>query len=524
MHEGDFMSAADFDLDWSEFRAKVLNNSTVRAAELPVNKVVYRVYRKEVDLEREVEKSYTNKMPFVEIVREFGAARATAVPVAPGEDSTIYYGGQPTFRWKAEGDRADTYTAFAIKVTEMDGSEVWNSGIQMLPPKNSNGEYVWIAPLYAGDQTSLGKVFGSCANYKWAVTMYNSKFQGDSWSTARTFRVNIYGENEPNNAGYYALDVDAKYFGPGEFDADDTKIKGKIRVEAYTSPDFSGMPSGRTYIDDIASVADSAHAKNVRIAGLAAGTYYVCAYIDSDGDFKRSNWESWGYACARGDKDTGAIYAPTGFAVGEGIETPFVSLYVEDTDVDQDALPDVWEYDEWSKDNGEFTIENFLLKKGPAENTDDGYIAVNPDLVMNIARVAAANSAGGMLSLAASGYMPSAMAAMMLGVDSVEPDIEEGTLGITAFSLDGDTVKLTVGAKADDPLAGSVFVSDGKITATVVVLHATSLAEGFAELKSVDVTFDIEEGAVSHTERISLKDILGDDVDLSKGFFKVELK
>ena len=191
---------------------------------------------------------------------------------------------------------------------------------------------------------------------------------------------------------------------------------------------------------------------------------------------------------------------------------------MEDTDVDQDALPDVWEYDEAGG------AEDFLLKKGPAENTNDGYIAVNPDLMANIARVVAANSAGGMMSLAASGYMPSAMAAMMLGVDSVEPEIEEGTLGITAFSLDGDTVMLTVGAKADDPLAGSVFVSDGKITATVVVLHATSLAEGFAELKSVDVTFDIEEGAVSHTESISLKDILGEDVDLSKGFFKVELK
>jgi hypothetical protein len=388
----------------------------------------------------------------------------------------------------------------------------------MLPSKNSNGEYVWTAPLYAGDQTSLGKVFGSCANYKWSVTMYNSKYQTDSWSAARMFRVNIYGENEPNNAGYYALDVDVKYFGPGAFDADVGAVNGKIRVEAYTSPDFSGMPAGRTFITNLTSVTDSVHVENVRIVGLAAGTYYVRAYIDSDGDFKRSNWESWGYACNRGDVETGAIYAPTGFTVGDGKATPLVTLYIEDTDVDQDVLPDVWEYDEADG------AEDFLGKKGLAENTNNGYISVNPELLDNISRVAAANSAGGMLSLAASGYMPSAMAAMMLGVDSVEPEIEEGTLGITAFSLDGDTVKLTVGAKADDPLAGSVFVSNGKITAAVVVLHATSLAEGFAELKSVDVTFDIEEGAVSHTERISLKDILGDDVDLSKGFFKVELK
>ena len=184
----------------------------------------------------------------------------------------------------------------------------------------------------------------------------------------------------------------------------------------------------------------------------------------------------------------------------------------------------MWEYDEWLKTKAGYDVEDFLLKQGPMDNVNNGYIAVNPELVADISRAVSANGGSSMMSLAASGYMPSAMAAMMLGVDSVEPEIEEGTLGITAFSLDGDTVKLTVGAKADDPLAGSVFVSDGKITATVVVLHATSLAEGFAELKSVDVTFDIEEGAVSHTESISLKDILGEDVDLSKGFFKVELK
>ena len=513
MHEGDFLAADDFDLDWSGFKAKVLNDSTVRAAELPVNKVVYRVYGKEVDLVREVEKTNTNKMPFVEIVREFGKNRATAVPVAPGEDSTIYYGGQPTFRWTVEGDRPDTYTAFAIKVVDASG-EVWNSGTQMLPPKNSKGEYVWTAPLYAGDQTPLGKVFGSCANYKWSVTMYNSKFQSDSWSAERNFRVNIYGENEPNNAGYYALDVDVKYFGPGAFDADATKGKGKIRIEAFRSPDFSGVPAARTFMSDIANVTDSAHVKNVRIVGLAAGTYYVRAYIDSDGDFKRSAWESWGYACARGDKDTGAIYAPTGFTVGEGIETPFVSLYVEDTDVDQDALPDVWEYD---AANG---ADDFLLKQGPMENTNDGYIAVNPDLVANIARVVAANSAGGMMSLAASGYMPSAMASMMLGVDSIEPEIEDGTLAVKSIALDGDNVNLTVGAAADEPAKGTIFVSEGKVTATIVVSYADTLG-GTWDSTELTKTFEIEDGSVADTLTFSLSEL---GLDSSKGFFKVELK
>ena len=516
LHEGDFVSDGEFDLDWAGFQEKVMGHYIVGEG-LPVRKVVYRAYMQTVDVRYEIDITNTNKLPFVEIVREFGDIRANAVPVAPGEDSTIYFGGQPTFRWKIEGDRPDTYTAFAIKVTDESG-EVWNSGIRMLPPRNANGEYVWMAPLYAGDQTSLGKVFGSCANYKWSVTVYNSKFRSDSWSDGRNFRVNIHGENEPNNAGYHSLDVDVKYFGPAVFDAVVGNASGKIRVEAFTSPDFSGEPAGRVFVTDIVSVTNSVHAKNVRISGLASGTYYVRAYIDSDGDFKRSSWESWGYACQRGDTEKGAIYAPTGFSVGEGAATSLASLYIEDCDVDQDALPDAWEYDEADGSDG------FLLKKGPAENKEDGYIAVNPELAANIARVAASNAASSMMSLAASGYMSSAMASLMLGVDSVEPEIEDGTLGITAFSLDGDTVKLTVGAKADDPLAGSVFVSNGQVTAKVVVLHATALSDGFAAIKTVDVTFDIEEGAVSHTECISLRDILGENVDLSKGFFKVELK
>jgi hypothetical protein len=41
----------------------------------------------------------------------------------------------------------------------------------------------------------------------------------------------------------------------------------------------------------------------------------------------------------------------------------------------------------------------------------------------------------------------------------------------------------------------------------------------------VNVTFDIEDGAGSHTESISLKELLGSDYDTTKGgFFKVELK
>ena len=67
------------------------------------------------------------------------------------------------------------------------------------------------------------------------------------------------------------------------------------------------------------------------------------AYLDTTGNFIKNDWESWGYACPRGDTATGAIYAPMSFEIGEGKETPEALVYIEDCDKDQDCLPDVWE-------------------------------------------------------------------------------------------------------------------------------------------------------------------------------------
>ena len=364
LHEGDFLSDAEFDIDWTNFADEVLDNVTVSRYDLPVTSVVYRVYSSPVNIDQEAILA-SNATPYVAFSRDFGLTRAVANPVSPGEDSTILYGAQPTFRWQMEGEMPDSFTAFAIQIKS--GSEViWNSGTQIAPPRNYDGEYVWKAPLYVGDQTPLGKIFGNTNNYTWAVTMYNSKYQGDLWSTNRTFRVNVYG---------YGIDVAVKYFGPGAYRIQPTQTNGAIRVEAYTSPDFSGVPAGRTFVRTYASVTNAAQSVNATISGLPAGTYYVRAFIDSDGNFRRSPWESWGYACRRGDAKAEAIYAPAPFTVGEGIETPKAVVYVEDCDTDQDWLPDVWEYDAAGADK-----VDFLLRKGPRSGGGE-HIGFNPDML-----------------------------------------------------------------------------------------------------------------------------------------------
>ena len=375
--EGDFLSDNDFDLDWTLFQSRVMRNATVWSEGYNVTQVVYRVYGRNMNLDVEYHQSNSNHVPYVEIVKNFGRTRATAVPVAPGEDSSILYKARPTFRWKMGGELPDSFTAFKIEVADNSG-KVWDSGIHLAPPRNENGEYLWQAPLYPGDQTMAGKRLQDNTNYMWRVSMYNSKYQNDAWSASRQFRMNVYGTNEANNAGAFCICAKVRYFGPGATASGIAATNGMVRVEAFTSPDFSGDAEGRCYVGDAASLTNAADAANVTILGLAPGTYYLRAYIDSNGDFKRSPWESWGYAYIREKAEDGAIYSPARVTIGEGAPVPTLTVYIEDCDTDQDGLPDVWEYDTAGEDK-----TDFLLKKGPMHRSSGGYITVNPNLQEN---------------------------------------------------------------------------------------------------------------------------------------------
>ena len=509
IHEGDFLANGVYDMDWTYFQNEVVRNPTVYGEGFPVTSVTYRVYSQPVNIDAE---AHSNAVPFVEFVKKFDQTRTVAVPVAPGEDTSIIYGARPTFRWRMD---SDTYTAFAIQVLDAAGTTpIWNSGTQLAPPRNSDGEYAWQVPLYPGDQTDLGKVFANTNNYTWRVTMYNAKFQTSVWSATRKFRVNVYAEDEVNIADTYGINVAVNYFGPGTVNTDVSKTNGILRVEAYTSPDFSGLPAGRTFVRDLDSVTDTNHVINATIVGLVPGTYYVRAYIDSDGDFTRDAWESWGYACPRGDVDSGAIYTPTSVTIGNERPTPSVHVYVEDCDTDQDCLPDVWEYD-----TAGTSKTDFLLKKGPMENDNNGYISVNPDLQAAISDLVNGGHSISLLSVGPS-RMPKTLAALMLGTDSVDPSIDATTLSIKSLALADGNVTIALAAEAEDPAAGTVFVSDGMVKVTVIVKYADSLD---GEWKSVekDLEKKIEDGTVSEELTFSLEDL---GLDASKGFFKVEVK
>jgi hypothetical protein len=75
-----------------------------------------------------------------------------------------------------------------------------------------------------------------------------------------------------------------------------------------------------------------------KLEGLAAGSYYVRAFLDQDADNTLDAWESFGYvldpACT--------LARPLGMAVpGDAVGKV---VWVSHVDTDHDSLPDAWEY------------------------------------------------------------------------------------------------------------------------------------------------------------------------------------
>ena len=174
----------------------------------------------------------------------------------------------------------------------------------------------------------------------------------------------------------------------------------------------------------------------------------------------------------------------------------------------------IYEYDTAKKQSGDF-----LQEKGTPENGNNSYISINPELDSLIRNLINAGSPPSMLS-AGAGMMSMNLASLALGMPTLENSVEEGTLAIKSIALEGDNVNLAIGAAADEPAKGTVFVSDGKVTVTIVVSYADTLG-GTWNSTELTKTFEIEDGSVADTLKFSLGEL---GLDSSKGFFKVELK
>ena len=457
------------------------------------------------------------------IVRKFDLNRTVPTAIAPGVGGYgVVNTPAPVFTWTDNG--FNTYTAFRIRITG--GGLDWTSDYQLMPAKDAQGNYSWTAPLRAGAIVPGGKVeFKNGETYSWKISTYNAKFKSDSWVDGGSFKMNVL----TNSQDYGTIRTAVRYFGP-----DAVRNGGTIRVQAFTTPDFSGTPVAEGYVKAADTLIDtgSIESANAEIIGVKAGSYYLRAFIDLTGEGVRDNWESWGAYCTR-DVSSGTIFAPKSVKVGPGCgEGEIITISIEDCDVDQDFLPDAWEWTQ--KKNltsfGASSLDQsltggFVMKQSLVGAITSNGKASSGLAVMMTAKLSTPRVAALMLGVDASGSDNDVMDALADAGSSVE--IEENSVAITSIALDAAArqVKLGVSAEVEsavgDALASSIYTFTGSDTITVtcrVMRKATLMDADWVEVAAKDVV-------ISPTIGIGTLTVdLGDEVDLSSGFFKVVLE
>ncbi|MDD2598593.1 MAG: PKD domain-containing protein [Kiritimatiellae bacterium] len=383
IHEGDLLAQGDLALDWD------MRNSGVAPT---TQGTVYEVYvggRSDATNGAVLVQTFTNA---------FDQPQIKAVSTKPIHGSYVYT-SRPIFRWTMP----DNYPAFAIEIKKGSptGPTVYTSGAMKAPSRDMNtGEYIWEAPIHAGNLLPSGHLFANNTVYAWRVSSLDAKFTATTggaatgWSEWKMFRLDV---NAPmQSSGYGMIEATVKYFGPAT-----GNLAQRVKVAAYTTRDFTGVPVAQYTLagHETATLIDQSTTNiNAVLRGLTpsqfAGKYYVMAYIDSNNNNVRDVWESWGYANYYGKNvlidtegaQSGSIfrdlfggtiapYTAMPCTVEMNTKTPRVMVIIEDTDVDQDWFPDAWEFE---MNPG----TEFLDKIGASASwpTDMGNTEVNPTL------------------------------------------------------------------------------------------------------------------------------------------------
>lgn len=285
----------------------------------------------------------TNNTLVLSFTNRFDSVQAKASPASPINGAYVY-ASRPTFRWRMP----EGYTAFALEIRNgSTGAVIYQSGEQQAPARDQyTGEYVWEAPIHAGDKLPSGVVFAPNTVYSWHVTALNPKFTlgagacgGDPtiWSDWKNFVP--CNDSVPGVSGSILAAV--KYPGAA------TNLANRIVVEARTVRGTTGAADARYTLDAsqvILATNLAVGATNIYLNGLAPGQYYVVSYIDSNTNHLRDTWESWGYANMRGTAGF-ASYDFRPVTVTASAAPATASVVIEDVDTDGDWYPDAWEFE-----------------------------------------------------------------------------------------------------------------------------------------------------------------------------------
>ena len=525
IHEGDFLTGGKFDIDWDNLESGVRYNDVVADAGDPVTNMTYVAVIGNGDIEYFSDNDNVHSVlahPYV-ITRRFELAHTAPTAVSVNGDS-VCRTARPTFRWRINGEDkwasefGTTYTAFRIRVTNAGNKIVYDSGYQRMPTADSSGVYSWTAPLYVGCPSPSGShlVFENLANYTWQVFTYNAKFKTDSVSSAaRTFRMNV----TEADMSSYGIDVNVCYAGPA------ANRSGRIHVQAFESPDFSGSPAAEAIVTNVTAAALAGSAGSpVRLIGLRAGTYYLRAYIDTDYDWALDSWESWGYLNARDQASvtgTKAIFNPSPVTVGPGETVASTRrLFIEDRDTDGDGFPDVWEAEQ---NNNAFSAAKISPVTGDAE-----LIAVNTNLTKTLSKSGQGYD-GKVLTLLSSASGVSLMTGVPLsrvktvaGSLVIPETVVEDSVSITSLAVDAKSGEVVLGVGAEttadtvDPIVGALYSVARGATVTVKVYRTETLAEAWQLVAEQPCTITGDGTEVRFP--------LPAGVDTSSGFFKVVME
>ncbi|MBO5774874.1 MAG: hypothetical protein J6R63_02500, partial [Kiritimatiellae bacterium] len=317
-----------------------------------------------------------------------------------------------------------------------------------------------------------------------------------------------------------------KYAGPTNVlkncDSVATTSEGIVRVQAFTTADFSGEYASAAFVTNMGNIADaSINVANGKISGLPAGTYYVRAYIDSNGNFKKDNWESWG-----------AAKEPV--TVGAGIAVPLAGVYIEDADTDGDWVPDAHEFVE----NGSLTLNDgdaeisgeFVFSKKLTDAIKDNTQEAGVSTILSGVTISAFQYVSAMNALLGKGVDKDGHMGETSSIDAIRKAVEKKIKGdsvkITSISLDpvGNKVVLGVDAEVTDSIAGQLFskiydlTSADTVNVTVKVYKKDSLVQVNWDL--VETIDNVNIGKAAQYVEVSLDKTR----DYTSGFYKVEIE
>ena len=185
--------------------------------------------------------------------------------------------------------------------------------------------------------------------YRYTITERTRSNMVPRQSITETFQI----RNDVNSIVAGSIEGDVRYYGRSMTgDAPNAKwVDGNgapnLHVQAYKVSDTarSSASVGGQLVAETVQDANGAF----RIGGLAAGTYSVFAFVDSNGNGIADEWETQGFGVFGGSASPVVIPATApAIVVTNGAFVTQVNVVLHDRDTDGDLLPDVWEWREFS--------------------------------------------------------------------------------------------------------------------------------------------------------------------------------